>query len=70
MFRPLNFLSLQDVAHGLYSDPRSPLILIRQSGEAEYAKSPAEKERLVAQFKDGDLLLWPWQDNIGRTYSR
>jgi len=40
----------------------SPIILIKSTGEAAYARTRAEKDQLLTRFEDeNDLLLWAWQ---------
>jgi hypothetical protein len=43
----------------------STLILIKGSGDAEYARTRTDKDRLVEQFDEKEnLRLWAW---VGRT---
>jgi hypothetical protein len=41
-------------------DPKSPLILIKKSGEIRYAKNRGEKDDLVTKYSPGDVLLYAW----------
>ena len=65
-FHPRNCLTLLGNAGAIPPTPirlmdRSTLILISASGEAEYAASREDKDRIVAKFRpDEDLLLWAW----------
>ncbi len=41
---------------------KSPLILIKGTGEAAYARTVGDKDLLIERFDEStDLLLWPWE---------
>jgi hypothetical protein len=40
---------------------KSPLILVKSTGEVAYANSPTGKDVLIERFDEqADLLLWSW----------
>ena len=63
-FSPENFRSFDAETPAWVNirvDDKSPLILIKASGEAVYARSAKDKDALLARFDEAnDLLLWPW----------
>jgi hypothetical protein len=37
------------------------LILIKESGDAMYGRTRADKDQIIGEFQEGsDLLLWAW----------
>jgi hypothetical protein len=63
-FRPKNFRRLSGDSKPEFKireANRNPLVLIKESGEAMYASTRADKDALIAEFNaETDLLLWAW----------
>ena len=63
-FNPKNFRRITDGCKPslkIRTADDTTLILIKSSGDAEYARTRGDKDSLVAQFDDqDDLLLWAW----------
>lgn len=62
-FKPLNFRSItrdKNPSSKIRIMDNSPLILVKKSGEALYARTRGEKDQLIDRFEAGDLLLWVW----------
>ena len=63
-FNPKNFRRITKDSRPSFrirTNGRTTLILIKGSGEAEYAKDYGGKDRLVTQFDpESDLMLWVW----------
>jgi len=67
-FKPENFRTLVDgdaVPSKIRLMNKSPLMLIKTSGEAMYGRTRGEKDDLVARFASDDLLLWAWSGQWG-----
>lgn len=63
-FNPLNFRTLADdlTNLGIRINSESPMILVKSTGEIEFAKGRLDKDRLVAAFNEKkDVLLWAWR---------
>lgn len=66
IFKPENFRMFDanppSPATEIRTSDGSPLILIKSTGEATYARTMAEKDQLIARFDDKhDLMLWAWR---------
>lgn len=62
-FNPKNFRTITSDTNPplIRTADESTLILIKESGDAEYARTRTDKDRLVEQFDEKqDLLLWAW----------
>ena len=63
-FNPKNFRRITEDSRPQFrirTNKSTTLILIKSSGDAEYAKGQNDKDRLVAQFDpELDLMLWAW----------
>jgi hypothetical protein len=63
-FVPQNFRKLSGdnkPPSGIRNDPKMTLILVKESGEAMYARTRGDKDQLKAKFNDqSDLLLLAW----------
>lgn len=65
IFKPENFRTFDDGTPSsldIRTEDGSPLILIKGTGEAVWAKTRVEKDQLISRFDEQhDLLLWGWQ---------
>jgi hypothetical protein len=63
LLNPEHFRTLQDDfdIRGLREWACSPLILVEVSGRIRYAWPRLEKDKLVEDWKEGDVLLFAWQ---------
>ncbi len=63
-FTPKNFRRITDDNKPPFKiriADQTTLILIKASGDAEYARTRSDKDQLIAQFDPKrDLLLWGW----------
>ena len=63
-FNPTNLRSLGDdhkYSLGIRASRLSPLLLVKSTGEVEFAVNLTDKDRLVANFNEKkDLLVWAW----------
>lgn len=58
----LRIMAELDYKLGIRNMARSPLILIKSTGEVSFANSPTEKDTIRESYneKDGDMLVFPW----------
>ncbi len=61
-FTPLNFrtLSPDNAPPKIRTLDSSPLITVSKSGFAHYARTRGDKDKLIANYKPADLLLFAW----------
>jgi hypothetical protein len=63
-FNPKNFRRITSdnrPPFPIRANKNTTLILVKATGDAEYAKDENSKDRIVAQFDEAaDLLLWAW----------
>ena len=66
-FNPKNFRLITDKdkpSFKIRTADDTTLILIKSSGDAEYARTRTDKDQVVARFDaQADLLLWAWVGN-------
>jgi len=64
IFKPQNFRRITEGSEPWFKirmADHTTLILVKASGEAEYARTRRDKDHLVERFDpESDLLLWAW----------
>jgi hypothetical protein len=63
-FKPKNFRRITNDSQPPFkirTADNTTLILVKCSGDAEYARTRGDKDKLIRRFEDpADLLLWAW----------
>lgn len=63
-FNPKNFRRIADdskLPFKIRTADHTTLILIKSSGDAEYARTRSDKDQVIERFDtQADLLLWAW----------
>ena len=61
LFHPTNFRTLPDeLPSALRTDQGMTFISIKSDGTARYGRTVADKDAIVEEHTDGDLLLLAW----------